>query len=195
MINLEPSERAALLIADFYASVTDLPHAIARGALANMQQLASVARAAGVLVCYSATVFRPGHPEIDERNPVFSVRKASSQPASTDPLELIHADLAPTPTDVVIGKHRVSAFYATPLDMILRVHRVNTLVVAGYATRGVVLSTVRQGSDMDYRMIVAEDCCVERDTATHDFLVRHILPMQADVASAQEIAAAFAAMR
>ena len=72
----------ALLIADFYAEMMNsIPHAIERGVVARTQALQQAARDAGIMVCYSATVFRPGYPEISERNKTFSQRKASGQPA------------------------------------------------------------------------------------------------------------------
>ena len=65
----------------------------------------------------------------------------------------------PQPEDVVVVKHRVGAFSSTDLDMILRAKGVDTLVLTGLATSGVVLSTVRQGADADYRLVVVADCC------------------------------------
>lgn len=189
-LTFQPTERASLLVADFYANVPDLPHAAARGALQNLQRLLQAARAANALVVYCATVFRAGYVEISDRNPLFAPKKMSGLPAVIDAASLLHPDIAPLDGEVVIGKHRVSAFHGTSLDLILRANSIDTLIVAGFATRGVVLSTVRQAADMDYRLIVAEDCCVERDAATHDFLVKDILSMQAEIASASAIAQA-----
>lgn len=189
MTTLLIDERVALLIADWYESAQQLEHASSRDALGHTARLVGAARAAGVLVLHCATVFRPGYPEIDDRNLLFAPKKAGAQPAVFDPEKLLHPALAPQAGEIVLGKHRVSAFHGTSLDLVLRANRISTLIVCGFATRGVVLSTVRQGADLDYRLIVAEDCCVERDLAVHDFLVQHILPMQARVAKADEVIA------
>ncbi|MBP2445544.1 cysteine hydrolase family protein [Rhizobium leguminosarum] len=69
--------------------------------------------------------------------------------------------LAPRPTDVVISKHRYSAFFETPLDAILRARRTNTLLFVGATTSICVESTVRDATFRDYRSIVLRDCTAE----------------------------------
>ncbi len=70
----------ALLIADFYDEMMrSLPHAVDRKVVDKTQALQKAARDAGILVCYSATVFRPGYLEINDRNKTFSQRKISGQ--------------------------------------------------------------------------------------------------------------------
>ncbi len=54
-------------------------------------------------------------------------------------------------------KHRVNAFFGTDLDMMLRAQCIDTLMLMGHATSGVILSTVGYGADADYRLIVVED--------------------------------------
>jgi len=57
----------ALLIADFYAAIlSTLPHAVDRSVIDKTQQLQQAARGAGLLLCYCATVFRPGYIEISD---------------------------------------------------------------------------------------------------------------------------------
>ena len=183
----------ALLIADFYAEMMNtLPHAIERGVVAKTQALQQAAREAGLLVCYSATVFRPGYVEISDRNKTFSQRKASGQPAVSDPLQVIHEGVKPIDGEVVVGKHRVNALYGTDLDMTLRANDIDTIVLLGYATSGVVLSTTRYAADADYRLYVVEDCCSDQDVEVHDFLTQRIFPRQAEVVAAAEVIKALA---
>ncbi len=87
----------------------------------------------------------------------------------------------------MVGKHRVNALYATGLDLVLRANDIETLVILGYATSGVVLSTVRYAADLDYRLIVVEDCCSDQDPEVHDFLTQRIFPRQADMLSSEEV--------
>ena len=181
----------ALLIADFYAEMMNtLPHAIERGVVAKTQALQQAAREAGLLVCYSATVFRPGYVEISDRNKTFSQRKASGQQAVSDPLQVIHEGVKPIDGEVVVGKHRVNALYGTDLDMTLRANDIDTIVLLGYATSGVVLSTTRYAADADYRLFVVEDCCSDQDVEVHDFLTQRIFPRQAEVVQSSEVIAA-----
>jgi nicotinamidase-related amidase len=170
-----------------------IPHAVERGVVEKTRALQQAARDAGVMVCYSATVFRPGYPEISDRNKTFSQRKASGQPAVSDPLQVIHEAVRPIDGEVVAGKHRVNALYGTDLDMALRANNIETIVMLGYATSGVVLSTTRYAADADYRLFIVEDCCADQDEEVHDFLTQKIFPRQAEVVSAADVIQALAA--
>ncbi len=78
-------------------------------------------------------------------------------------------------------KRRVSAFTGSDLEVLLRGLGAGTLVLAGIATSGVVLSTLRQAADMDYRLIVLEDACLDADPEVHRVLTQKVFPRQADV--------------
>lgn len=187
-------QKTALLIADFYADMMGtLAHARDRKVVEKTQALQRAAREAGILVCYSATVFRPGYIEISDRNKTFSQRKRSGQPAVSDPVRLIHASVKPIEGEVVVGKHRVNALYGTDLDIVLRANDIETLIILGYATSGVVLSTVRYAADLDYRLIVVEDCCSDQQEDVHDFLTQRVFPRQADVVASEDVIKALAA--
>ncbi len=181
-------QHTALLIADFYGAIlSTLPHATDRQVVEKTQRLQRAARDAGLFVCYCATVFRPGYVEISERNKTFRERKHSGQPPMSDPVQLIHPAVLPTPGEVVVGKHRVNALYGTALDLILRANGIDTLIILGYATSGVVLSTVRYAADLDYRLLAVEECCADQDPAVHDFLTERIFPRQAEVVTVADV--------
>ena len=183
--------KASLFIGDFYADMMGtLPHATDRNVIPNTVILQKAARDAGLLVCYSATVFRPGYVEISARNKTFSQRKESGQPAASDPVKLIHDAVKPMEGEVVVGKHRVNALYGTGLDLVLRANDIETLIILGYATSGVVLSTLRYAADLDYRLVVVEDCCADQQPDVHDFLTQRIFPRQAEVVSSGDVVAA-----
>ena len=177
----------ALLIADFYAeAMGTLPHAVERSVVQKTVELQAAAREAGMMVCYCATVFRPGYPEISERNKTFSARKASGQPAVFDPVAVIHPDVRPRDGEVVVGKHRVNALFGTGLDVALTGNNIDTIILLGYATSGVVLSTTRYASDRDYRLFIVADCCADSEPEVHDFLIGRILNRQAEIVTASE---------
>jgi nicotinamidase-related amidase len=181
-------QHTALLIADFYAAMMGtIPHAVDRQVVEKTQRLQRAAREAGLFMCYCATVFRPGYVEISERNKTFRERKHSGQPAVSDPVQLIHPAVRPADSEVVVGKHRVNALYGTALDPILRANDITTLIILGYATSGVVLSTTRYAADLDYRLVIVEDCCADQDPEVHNFLTQRIFPRQADVVSAADV--------
>ena len=99
----------------------------------------------------------------------------------------VHTAVAPRPGDVVVTKHRVSAFAGTDLEMVLRASGIETLVLAGIATSGVVLSTTRHAADADYKIVVVEDCCADRDAEVHRVLTEKVFVRQATVAKAEAV--------
>jgi nicotinamidase-related amidase len=74
--------------------------------------------------------------------------------------------------------------------MILRANGVETLVLAGVATSGVLLSTLRHAADADYRCIVVKDGCADADPEVHEILTGKVFPRQAMVVSAEQLVAA-----
>jgi nicotinamidase-related amidase len=95
--------------------------------------------------------------------------------------------VAPRSGEVIVAKRRVGAFSTTDLETILRAQGITSLVMCGIATSGVVLSTVRWAADMDYELVVVEDCCADGDDEVHRVLTQKVFPRQARVVSAQDI--------
>jgi nicotinamidase-related amidase len=74
--------------------------------------------------------------------------------------------------------------------MILRAGGIDTLVLFGIATSGLVLSTLLEASDNDYGIVVIADCCADLDTDLHTCLMGRLFPRRADVMTADEFAQA-----
>ena len=157
-----------------------------------------VTRAAGVLkkardlglsVFHVQVGFRRGLPEISPRNSLFSSIKNSVQHRQVfeGPGGAIHPAVAPQGEDIVITKHRISAFAGTDLDMILRAKEIETLILFGIATSGVVLATLLHAVDADYRLIVVKDCCADADPEVHRSLIEKTFPRLASVVTAGEL--------
>jgi nicotinamidase-related amidase len=72
--------------------------------------------------------------------------------------------------------------------MILRANEIETLVLFGIATRGVVLSTLLDASDRDYRLAVIAECCADLAPQLHSCLIERLFPKYADVLTADEFA-------
>jgi len=103
------------------------------------------------------------------------------------PATQVHDDIAPQDGDIVVRKTRVGAFGTTDLEEQLRARGIDTLILAGISTSGVVLSTVRDGHDRDYRLIVVSDLCADPEEDVHTFLIERILPRQAEVITRDEL--------
>lgn len=178
---------SALLVMDFQAAIVDNFATHREALLSRTASLLDAAREAQMMVCYVVVGFRMGYPEISPRNVSFSAVKDAGLFAAGNSGADIHPAVAPKASEIVVTKHRVGAFAGTDLDMILRANGIETLVLAGIATSGVVLSTVRHASDADYRLIVASDCCSDRDEDVQRVLVEKIFLRQAAVVTAAEI--------
>ncbi len=113
---------------------------------------------------------------------------ASAQAFHSDsPTTAVHERVAPQNGDIVVRKTRVGAFSTIDLEEQLCEHGVDTLILAGISTSGVVLSTVRDASDRDYRVLVLADATADRDAEVHEFLIERIFPRQADVITVADL--------
>lgn len=188
---LDP-KTAALLVMDFQTAVVEMLGAGADVLLARTASLIHVTRKAGMKVIYIVVGFRDGYPEVSPRNQGFGPIRESGRFAAGSAGTEVHADLTPKPGDIVVTKHRVSAFAGTDLDMILRASGIDTLILSGIATFGVVLSTLCHAADADYRLVVVEDCCADFDPEVHRVLTEKVFPTQATVTKSNEVLAALA---
>lgn len=149
--------------------------------LPRVRRAIDAARAAGIRVIYVTVAFREGYPEVSARNKSFSQLSKVGGFTSGTPTTTVHPDIAPAPGEIVVTKRRVSAFSGSDLDVVLRAANIDTLVLCGIATSGVVLSTLRQAADLDYRLVVLADACLDGDAEVHRVLTEKVFPRQADV--------------
>jgi nicotinamidase-related amidase len=66
--------------------------------------------------------------------------------------------LRPRPIDYVVLKSTLSGFYQTPLEAMLRLGGVRTVVLTGFAADNCVLLTAADAYMRDFRVVVARDC-------------------------------------
>ncbi len=181
---------SALLVMDFQVAIVEMVGTEKDTLLARTASLIDAARRSGTKVIYVVVGFRAGYPEVSPQNASFGPIRESGRFAAGSAGTEVHPVVAPKDGDVVVTKHRVSAFAGTDLDMILRANRIETLVLSGIATSGVMLSTVRHAADADYKLIVVQDCCADRDPEVHRVLVERVFARQATVVKAEEIVGA-----
>ncbi len=144
------------------------------------------AEQAGLLVVLVRVAFAPGHPEVSDRNKRFSAAKASGAMTLGDPATEPHPLLVRGNGEVLVTKKRVSAFAGSDLDLVLRSRDVTDLVLAGIATSGVVLSTLREAADRDYAVTVLEDLCLDDAAEVHRVLTRTVVPRPAEGVAAAD---------
>jgi nicotinamidase-related amidase len=179
------ADETVLLVMDVQRGVVDR-YVSAPEYLARVSGAVAAARDAGIPVVYVTVSFRPGHPEISARNKTFAPAVSAGRLVAGSPDVEVHPAVAPRRADPVVTKRRVSAFAGSDLEVLLRSLGAGTLVLSGIATSGVVLSTVRQAADMDYRVVVLADGCLDGDAEVHRVLTEKVFPRQADVRTVAE---------
>ena len=86
----------------------------------------------------------------------------------------LHVHPRPGEREFCIVKHKFDAFFETPLDAILRNHRVRTLIVTGTATNACCESTARSGFMRDYQVAFPSDANATFDESMHQATLRNI---------------------
>lgn len=75
-------------------------------------------------------------------------------------------ELAPLPEDIMVDKYRISGFWDTPLDSILRNLSIKSILFAGVNTDQCVLHSLTDANFLGYGCVMVEDCCA---TTSPDF--------------------------
>jgi nicotinamidase-related amidase len=182
------SARTAVLIMDYQNEIISmLPENVQVLLLDRASNLLKKARQVHLPIVYVVVRFRDGYPEINLHNKLFSSLKESGRLREGTSGSEIHHTVAPQPEDIVVTKRRVGAFSTTDLETILRAKNINTLVLFGISTSGVVLSTIRWAADMDYSLVVVSDACADRDAEVNRVLMDKVFPLQATVVTTREL--------
>ncbi|GAA5193609.1 hypothetical protein GCM10023322_56040 [Rugosimonospora acidiphila] len=84
-------------------------------------------------------------------------------------------------------KTRFGAFSTTDLYASLLGQGIDTLILAGISTGGVVLSTLRHAADEDYRIYVLADAIADPDPEVHRVLLEKVFPHQADIINTEDL--------
>jgi nicotinamidase-related amidase len=176
----------ALLVMDFQERIVGMV-ADSAPLIERMRVAIEAAHKAQIPVIYILVRFREGYPEVSARNKSFGALKSGAMPLTEDsPDAQVFTGLAPIAGDIVVTKRRVSAFAGSDLEVVLRGLNVDQLILAGIATSGVVLSTLREAADKDYSLTVLSDACADMDEEVQRVLLTKVFPRQADVLTVAE---------
>jgi nicotinamidase-related amidase len=183
---IEP-QQTALLIMDYQPGIVDRLDD-AGELLDRAAEAIALARSRGVQVAYVRVAFEDDdYDAVPATNKSFARLRDVRANHAQSPETAVHDRVAPAPDDIVVRKVRVGAFSTTDLDPQLRARGITTLILAGISTSGVVLSTIRDGADRDYRIFVLADATADFDAEVHDVLMTKIFPRQADVITVAEL--------
>jgi len=175
------TRRTALMLMDFQPAILgQIPD---RDALMDKAQIAlGWARANGVKVVFVRVAFvQDDYDAIPHHHKAFGNVKQNGLLAEGNPAFDIDPALEVRTGDTVVRKTRFGAFSTTDLHALFGDESINTLVMSGISTAGVVLSTVREASDHDYLIFVLSDATADIDPEVHRVLTEKVLPQHADV--------------
>ena len=162
--NLVPGRTCVLLIDlqnDFlhpegwYAqSGVDISHM--RRVIEPCHRLVEAARAAGVPILWT----RHGYRDVRDAGPFLQLRpflREGGLRLGTWGFEL-YEELEPAADDWVLEKNRLSAFFNTKLELVLRALHAETILIGGVLTNQCVAATSKDAMFRDLKPIVVEEC-------------------------------------
>ena len=156
----------------------------------NIQRLIDAAHASGRPVIYIQNVEDEStdaeawimRPDGDENTPNENVTRRGTWGAEI-------YQLKPDERDIVIEKHRFSAFHNTRLDTALRSLGVQTVAVTGLSTNVCVMNTAFNAVMYGYHVVLVQDGCAAWSKPAHDFAMNNIRLFVGKTANTEDIAA------
>jgi isochorismate hydrolase len=96
--------------------------------------------------------------------------------------------LTPDEEDYFVLKPANSAFFATPLEKLLKLMGVNTLIMTGVASHQCILFSAVDAYVRDYRLMIPRDCVAAPSARDTDLAVRYFEKvLKADAASSSRV--------
>ena len=130
----------------------------------NVVRLGRAVRERGLPVIYLRC--RSLHPDAADNGLRF--REFGIAVGRDDPQAALLPELEVDRGDFVLDKTTASPFWSTHLDRLLRQLQIECVLMTGVVTSGCVESAVRDASDLDYRVVLVEDACADREPELHD---------------------------
>jgi len=155
--------------------------------IAAIKRLLDAGRARGLPVIYTTNIRRPDN--WDSGSWAWKSSRSCERVAACDtglPGHEIIPDIAPQPRDIVIHKHKPSAFFDTPLVSYLTLLGADSVIVTGGTTSGCVRATVVDAFSYNYRVAVVEEGCFDRSQASHALSLCDVHAKYADVIKLDE---------
>jgi nicotinamidase-related amidase len=150
-VGVDPARTALVIIDmqnDFVKHGGSLLVPDAQATVPAIRRLLDFARANEIRVVYSQDTHHKGDPE-------WAIWPEHCREGSWG-WEIV-AELAPTADDTVLRKVRYDAFYGTPLDHLLRLWRVHTLVICGTVANISVQYTAASAALRWYAVVIPRD--------------------------------------
>jgi len=85
--------------------------------------------------------------------------------------------IQPDEQDYRVLKPMHSAFFQTPLDLLLRHVGASSIILAGIATNSCILCTAHDARMRDFKITVVADCCAARSSREHNEAIDNMREM------------------
>jgi nicotinamidase-related amidase len=182
----QKTQNTALLVMDVQLG-TIANFALDRAELVSANKKAiDYARKQGIPVLFITVGFRRSASELRANNKGFVAIKERVANVDMDMFTTVVPELGRKDDELQVMKRGLSAFAGSDLEMVLRSFGIQHLVLTGISTNGVVLSTLREATDKDYKLTVLADCCADADEEVHRVLTTKVFPRHADVMTVAE---------
>ncbi|MCY1542915.1 Phenazine biosynthesis protein PhzD1 [compost metagenome] len=181
LTTLTPS-KAALLVMHYQTDIMDLFPSVAPALLANTRKLCDAARDKGVGVYFAQIGFSAEYPEVSPLNKNGQGIKQLGLFVG----DRVAPELGRRKDEPLILARRASVFFGTELELRLSAAGVDTLLMVGIASTGVMLSSIAYASDADFRLFTVKDCCYDPDEVVHERLFATAFESRTTVLSLDE---------
>ncbi|MFG2056364.1 cysteine hydrolase family protein [Micromonospora sp. NPDC048930] len=154
-------------------------------------RVSAAARSSGGLVIYTRVAYRPGYPDLIPNTPTFAMIPEQQAYLEGTPKTRIIDEVAPKAGDVIITHARLTGFFGTELDTVLRGRGIETLLFTGVATNISVTGTAFEAINHGYRIVIVADACTAATDDAHQAGLA-TLGLLGEVASTDDVIGALA---
>lgn len=156
------------------------------GVIGRTVSLVDAGRSRGARVAYVNVAFWPDCKGLPRNNSLFNtVVRTGAFKRGTRGAEVID-ELSPSSDDYIFEHSRISGFYGTELDAVLRADGIENLLLTGIATNVAVDHTARDAAQFGYKVFVVEDCCCSSDQQHHDAALATLRVVATEVLTLKE---------
>jgi nicotinamidase-related amidase len=127
-----------------------------RAVLDRINRLAAVCRAAGIMVIHTSHVLRPDGSNMGVLGEIVPPVKGGILNKGAESAAL-HRGLVVDSRDILLEKPRFGAFHGTDLELILRTHGIDTVIISGIATSVCCETTAREATVRDFHVFFLSD--------------------------------------